>query len=239
MPMDERRISVWPRERRSPVIIIAGEFTKAIRALTDEEWVAVAVLPADLQAVVENEFDHLQILGPLGHGKTTCLLALAARLRDAGRHAGYEYLPQRQSYFVTEPGHLHYFLLDEAHRLSNRERNRLLRLPNLHLVVGSHEDLSPLFAERRLHLTTIRIHNDASQLRAVLERRLAYFALDGRPAITFDAAAIAFLHQLLGGKLRAAEDFLYEVFQRLPPPGVITAGQLEAVSYASKTHPST
>src|SRR5262245_45267305 len=31
------------------------------RALTDEEWAAVAVLPADLQEALARGFDHLQI----------------------------------------------------------------------------------------------------------------------------------------------------------------------------------
>jgi hypothetical protein len=205
------------------------------RTLTDEEWEAVAVLPLDLQQALAQGFEHLQILGPLGHGKTSRLLGLAARLRQAGHRLAYEYLPQGQSHFAGGAGPLDYFLLDEAQRLSRRERERLAGFPALHVVLGSHEDLSPEFARGGLNLATVHIHNDEDHLRAVLERRLSYFAR-GDPAVTFDASAVGFLHRTFGGNLRAAQYFLYEVFQRFPPPGPITGSQLER-DPALATHP--
>jgi hypothetical protein len=45
-------------------------------ALTDEEWTAVAVLPPVIEHILVDGFEHLQILGPLGIGKSTTLLAL-------------------------------------------------------------------------------------------------------------------------------------------------------------------
>lgn len=196
------------------------------RALTDEEWAALAVLPADLQDAIERGVSHVQLLGPLGHGKTTRLLGLRARLCQAGRRAVYEYVPEGQSCFVSDPAGLDFFLLDEAQRLAPPERERLIGLRDLRLVLGSHEDLSPLFARRRLELATIRIVNDEGQLRTALERRLSYFALGRAPAHTLDSSAVAYLHLKFGGNIRAAEYFLYEVFQRFPPPGVITPAQL-------------
>jgi hypothetical protein len=215
----------WDRVDFFPFYAI-GFKCNPFRALTDDEWAAVAVLRLALQARLAHGFEHLQLLGPLGHGKTSGLLALAAHLRRAKQRVAYEYLAEGQSRFVTRTPAVDYFLLDEAQRLSGRERDRLLRLPGVHFVLGSHEDLSPLFAARRLALATIRIDNDEDHLRTILERRLAYFAHDGAPTITFDAAAVRFLHQTFGGNLRAAQYFLYEVFQRFPPPGAISADRL-------------
>jgi hypothetical protein len=217
---------IWDRVDYFPFHAI-GFKCNPFRALTDDEWPAVAVLPLALQAALSRGVANLQILGPLGHGKTTALLAVADRLRAAGNRAAYEYLPDGQSRFITQAAGPGYFLLDEAQRLSGRERQRLVRLPGIHFVLGSHEDFSPLFAARRLALTTIRIDNDEDHLAALLERRLAYFALDGVPAITFDASAVRFLHRMFGGNVRAAQHFLYEVFQRFPPAGAITAARLQ------------
>ena len=57
------------------------------RAVTDDEWVALAILPDSIETVVNHP--HLQILGDKGHGKTTTLLALAARFQKQNQVVAY------------------------------------------------------------------------------------------------------------------------------------------------------
>ncbi|MBI3910385.1 MAG: hypothetical protein HY320_05560 [Armatimonadetes bacterium] len=207
------------------------------RALTDEEWAEVAVLPEAIAAVLARGFVHLQILGPMGSGKTTVLLGLTTRFRQEGGRVAYEYLPDRQHRFRTRVRDLDLFLLDEAQRLSLYQRARLLSAAakqsqeGVRLVVSSHEDLAPLFARRALPLATVRLDAlTTAHLRPVLEQRLAYFALDGAPRVTFAPDAVHYLQETFGADLRAAEHFLYEVFQRWEPTGAITAAQLQEAS---------
>jgi hypothetical protein len=150
------------------------------RALTDDEWAQIALLPANVDAIMRNGFKHLQILGNPGYGKTTILLALAARFRTDGKRIEYEYLPEGQSYFTTDCNALAVFLLDEAQRLTPSERERLVSIATrTQLIIASHEDLTPLFASHQHALTSVQIENlDTDVLRAILSRRLDYFRLD-------------------------------------------------------------
>ncbi|MBM4425097.1 MAG: hypothetical protein FJ030_17245 [Chloroflexi bacterium] len=189
------------------------------RALTDDEWAQVAVLPDAVRGAAATGFDHLQILGPLGHGKTTALLALTARFRNEGARAAYEYLAEGETRFTADLRELDLFALDEAWRLDESERARLFSLisKGLRLVVSSHDDLSPTFARRGLSLTTVRLGPPGlDHLSTVLNRRLAFFALDpNAPGLAFTPDAARHLRERFGGNLRAAEYFLYEVFQGL------------------------
>jgi hypothetical protein len=205
------------------------------RVLTDDEWADIAVLPDAVESAVAAGFAHLQVLGALGHGKTTTLLGLAARFRHEGKGVVYEYLPEGQSQFLSSLSGLDVFLLDEAQRLNRGERDRLLSAAQharggLTLVLSSHDDLAPLFAKRGLSLTTVHLDEAASpdHLGLVLARRLSYFALDrNAPGATLTPGAISYLHETFGGNLRAVQYFLYEVFQRLRGMGAITADDLK------------
>lgn len=206
------------------------------RVLTDDEWADIAVLPGAVASVVESGFAHLQVLGALGHGKTTTLLGLAARFRQDGRRVAYEYLPEGQPQFHTSLSGLDVFLLDETQRLNRGERDRLLSAVQharggLTLVLSSHDDLGPLFAKRGLSLTTVHLDEAASpdHLGLVLARRLSYFALDkNAPGVILTPDAVRYLHETFGGNLRAIQYFLYEVFQRLKGKGAISADYLRA-----------
>ena len=206
------------------------------RVLTDDEWADIAVLPDAVASVVESGFAHLQVLGPLGHGKTTILLGLAARFRREGKGVVYEYLPVGQLQFHTSLRGPDVFLLDEAQRLNRSERDRLLSAAQLAkggltLVLSSHYDLGLLFAKRGLPLTTVHLEATAAfdHLSAVLNRRLSYFALDkNAPGATLTPDAVRCLHETCGGNLRAMQYFLYEVFQRLKSKGAISADYLRA-----------
>src|SRR5512137_497992 len=60
------------------------------RALTDEEWGDIALLPEELLTLEPTA--HVQILGERGHGKTSLLMGLAAMGRQQHKKAAYEYL---------------------------------------------------------------------------------------------------------------------------------------------------
>ncbi len=202
------------------------------RAVTDEEWAELAVLPESLEAALAAGAVHLQILGQKGYGKTTALLALTARFKREGKQATYEHLEIGQTRFKTALASfadLDVFLLDEVDRLSGAERKRLCAAlsregDGLRAVISSHEDLSPLFTRYRLPLTTLHFNSATlAHLETVIRRRLAYFALDPSqtPGLTLSTEAIAYLQQTYGGDLRAVELLLYEVFQGVKERGEI------------------
>lgn len=214
------------------------------RALTDEEWAEIVVLP-DAAMGAASGTAHLQIIAARGRGKTSALLGLAAAFAREGKKAVYEYLAEGQSSFSAEARGLDVFLLDEAQRLSERELDKLLRLAaspgeKLRLALSSHVDLTPQFSRRGLPFVTVPLGSIApAYLQKILDRRLRYFALGGSPTAqtTFAPDAADFLCQQFGGDLRSAERFLYEFFQRLEGGGMITAAQLREAAEAAATGP--
>jgi hypothetical protein len=199
------------------------------RRLTDDEWAAVGVLPSELLHLAHSSSHHLQVLGAQGRGKSSCLRALATRFRRYGLRTTYEYLtPGRKSFSASLDG-LDVFLLDEAQRLKGRERTRLLAAASPkrrgpRLVMGVHDDLTPLFSGHGLPLATVRIDSiTPAYMQAVLTRRLAFFALDDPPAITMPLDAANYLCGAFGSNLRLVERFLYEVFQSQPSRGRLTS----------------
>ena len=203
------------------------------RTLADDEWAEIVVLPR-AALLAADAGGHIQVMGERGHGKTSMLLGLQAHLRRAGHAVAYEYLPEWQEVFHTPLDGLEVFLLDEAQRLNAPERARLLRETKggRRLILGSHEDLTSLFAAAGLPLATLMPETaDTAHVEAVLARRLAYFALmPSVPAVTLDATAVSYLAETFGGNLRAMQWFLYEVFQSLTRPGPISAPDLRQLA---------
>ncbi len=203
------------------------------RALTDEEWAEMALLPPAVTDALPVD-GPLQIVGEMGSGKTSVLLALWKHFQEAGRNAVYEYLPAGTTTFRTDLRSPDVFLLDEAQRLNRRARRRLATAAEspVRLIFSSHEDLSPLFEGAGVRLTTVRLTTPSpARLRRMLHRRLACFALrPGALPPLGDDALDALLHAC-GGNLRAMERALYEAFQgwaaagSMPP--VITAAALK------------
>jgi len=200
------------------------------RRLTDEESAAVGVVPGKLLDALESGA-HIQVLGAAGRGKTTCLLGIAARLAEEGKATAYEYLAAQQNRFRTRLEDLDGFLLDEAQRLPRRERARLVAERNLsrglRIVVGTHEDLTTLFAAHRLPLLTVSLDSvTAAHVAAVVDRRIEFFSLDGHPATTFSADAVRHLCDTFDYNLRLIDGFLYEFFQSSGKTGVVTSETL-------------
>lgn len=201
-------------------------------ALTAEEWAAVAVLPPQAAQALATGFAHLQLLGPMGVGKSTALLAVQEVFRQAGRRTTVEYLPLGKRRFDTETAVLDVFLLDEAQRLSWRQRRRLVSgvgNGRLQIVLSSHEDLTRVFAQKGLVLTSVDLAGEMTVdwITAVLDRRLSYFALPDQPRAILSDAAVYYLYQRFGNNLRQMEYFLYEVWQRLDTPQLVMRQTLE------------
>ncbi|HRQ36396.1 MAG TPA: hypothetical protein PLD25_00590 [Chloroflexota bacterium] len=185
-------------------------------ALTATEWTAVAFIPPAVQQIVDSGFTHLQLLGPKGCGKTTTLLKLAADRQARGQTARYEYLPEGQSHFTSQPMDGTVFVLDEAQRLRWRERRRWLgRGTAVTFIFSSHTDLTPHFRRANLPLTSVWLDEEISlaHYQTWLARRLAYFALPGKRRLGLDDTAVAALYRRFGRDMREAEYFLYELFQ--------------------------
>ncbi len=202
-------------------------------ALSNEEWVAVAILTPTVQEQLETG-EHVQLIGPKGSGKSTTLRRLTAHLQNQIPDAkiAYEYLPEGMSRFETTLNRLDVFLLDEAQRLNWWERNRWLRgVKNgrLRTIFSSHEELAPLFRRKKLPLKTVELDTEITPrlYQEILWRRLSTFAIDNQPQVTFADDAIAFLYGTFKLDLREAEYFLYEVWQRLEGVGEITAVSLQ------------
>lgn len=198
------------------------------RAVTDAEWVALAIVPESIEQVLSQP--NFQILGDKGHGKTTTLLALAARFGAQGQRVAYEHLEVEQNRFITDLAGLDIFLLDEAQRLTKRERERLLG-GRLRLILASHEDLTPLFTRFGLRLATVQFDSaPLAHVTAVLERRLAFFALAGSSQrVAIQPEAIQLLHTTFGADVRKIELALYEVFEEIKSREGIAAIGMEDV----------
>lgn len=203
------------------------------RAVSDEEWAGLAIVPAAVEAALAER--HVQILGDKGHGKTTTLLALAERFRRAGQRAAYEHLEIGQDQFTSDPAGLDVCLLDETQRLKRSERERLLKRACLpRLILAGHEDFTPWFNRFGLALATVRFDKyPPEHIAAVVARRLEFFSLDGAAAPAgVSPAAIQYLQAAFGGDVRAMEQVLYEGFEQMRLAGAgreIGESELRAV----------
>jgi hypothetical protein len=199
-------------------------------ALDQSEWAAIAVLPPTLAGRPMSDFRHLQLLGPMGSGKTTTMHKLMEQFTQNGQRIKYEYLPPGERVFKTDTAVLGTFFLDEAQRLTRRERRRLLSAAvlGLRLVFSSHEDLTSLFHRWQQPLLSINLEEalTVDLYSQMLDRRLDYFALPDRPHTTLAADAVRWLYQTFYPNMRDAEYFLYEVWQKETAVREITAVHL-------------
>lgn len=156
--------------------------------------------------------DPVQILGERGRGKTTHLLALAAR------HPGavYECVPEGEDRFAGAAADGGVYLLDEAQRARPRLLRRLLDRP-LAVALGTHEDLSgaagrPLRTVRAGGLT-------ADRLGEILRRRIEWARRGPGPVPRVPAESVRRLIERHGDDVRAIEGVLYDAFQEMKEPG--------------------
>ena len=152
----------------------------------------------------------LQILGDMGRGKTTYLLALRKRFPKAP----YTYYPEDGPKPKVPLAPL--LFLDEMQRFSCRER-RLLLKRKASFVLASHQDHSQEFESLGLTYQSIILKGlSKDKLREILERRIEASRRAPGPLPHFDDAALEALLRRFGDDLRSTEDYLYEIFQTLP-----------------------
>jgi hypothetical protein len=140
---------------------LAGFTGNPFRAVSEEEWEEIAILPEPVYKVLVTATDvPLQIMGEPGRGKSSALRAIVREARRRQKAVAYEYIPEGSDTFQTEVEDSIWFCLDEVQRLNPRERQRLLgvcRERRTRLFVASHEDLSPLFAQAGLRIDTLTL----------------------------------------------------------------------------------
>ncbi len=199
-------------------------------ALSDQEWVAAAVLPDAIIGVLEGSA-NIQLLGPKGAGKSTILRKATAVLQAAGQVAAYEYIPEGQRQFTTPLATLNVFCLDEAQRLGLQEKRRLLRWSHGkgRLIVGTHRKVGTVWPDRSLFTIYLPDLITADLWQAALTQRLAVFAIPDRPRLTFAPDSFEYLHQVFGADMREGEYFLYEVWQQQKAVTAVTASDLETM----------
>lgn len=172
-----------------------------------EDRAALAV--ADLPELLPG--DPLQIVGGPGRGKTTLLLALAAR------HPGAVYgcVEEDEDRYRVEVPDGGILLLDEADRLRPRLLRRLLARP-LRLALGTHVDLSlPAGCSLRTWRAGVV---DPERLGEILRRRIEWARRGPGPLPRVPPDVVRRLIQRFRDDLRAIEGFLYDVFQDLKGP---------------------
>jgi hypothetical protein len=201
-------------------------------ALTTAEWTAVAFVPLAVAQVVADG-GHVQLLGPKGVGKTSVLLKLGQQLAEVGQRVVYEYVPEGQRRFFSQSAGLDVWLLDEVQRFSWHWRRRWaqqVRANGLRCIFSAHEDMTGYLRgdERPLHTLHLDQLKQPADYEQWIARRLAYFALPGQERVQLTAAAVGWLWQTFGPDMRAAEYFLYELFQQEGLPLWVDVGELNA-----------
>lgn len=150
----------------------------------------------------------LQIIGDAGHGKSSALLALLARMPDAR----YQYLPLPNG--APPPAieeHPAPLLLDEAQRLG-RAALRALLTSTRTVVVGTHDDLRALAPG----IDTVVLERcSAHLLGSIIDERIRWATRRPGPVPRPTARLVEALIAAHGGNVRAIEAALYTRYQTL------------------------
>lgn len=177
--------------------------------LDRDAWIACGVV--DLQPIIEvlaTPRPVVQLLGDQGRGKTTHLLALAARVQGAVYVRAFSDAP------ATLPP-CDVLLLDEADAWWPWRRVVAYRHARA-VVIATHRDLSReiTLSGRKPHVFLIR-GLDEERLQQALDRRIERARRDAGPVPRIPAASVRALLSRHGDDLRAVERTLYERFQAL------------------------
>lgn len=199
-------------------------------ALTREEWVAVTVPSPAILDIVESGFEHLQIIGDRGRGKSTTLHWLAHHFQIQGQSVAYERLPRWHFNYHTKLSSLDCFALDEAQRLFFVNQHRLFReIQGKRLMIGTHMSWEWAFRRNGRQVTTVYIANQTTRehIQHILDKRLVVFATDKGTLVYFDDSAVDYLWDRWRDNLRGMEYFLYHALQKRRELGAITSAYLE------------
>lgn len=162
---------------------------------------------AEIELELPRAGEVLQIIGDSGHGKSTHLLAIAARLYDAE----YEYVPNGANDFHAVVPRRHPLCLDEAQRVKPRRLRALLAVERT-LVLGTHADLSGLSPRP---MRTVRLNRPVTpaRLERIVTRRLEWARREPGPLPRPAASTLEALIAAHRGDIRAIEGALYERYQ--------------------------
>jgi len=173
---------------------------------------------ADLASVETSDLpagEIVQFVGDSGRGKTTHLLALAARHPAAV----YLKLEEGQDGWTAALPEGVPFLLDEAQR-ARPERLRALLRSGRTVALGTHADLSAL-APRAIR--TVRVGGwGVSSIGPIVARRIEWARRGPGPVPMVSDTALAVLVSRHGDDLRSLLGELYDVFQTLTEVGPVT-----------------
>jgi len=218
-----------PQETFFPYQTI-GLRANPFRALTRAEWERLAFLPPDVEQAYQTG-GCMQILGEKGQGKTSALLALRREADRQGLVCRYEYLSEGVRRFSLDLQSLDVALLDEAQRLTGRELSRLVKAvkrTRSQLVLATHTDVRRHFMRQAIPIRTLQLKVNLEGTRRLVTGRLLNASQQDNPTHSLSAQALAYLVEQFP-TYREMQAFLYEVFVRLPPPGLIERGLLREV----------
>lgn len=191
--------------RRNPF----GEFSAEERAELAVLDLSSAIAHLATQAA-DGRGAVVQVLGEKGFGKTTHLLALAAKYPNAA----YVYIAEGERAKIPDAGEP--LLIDEAQRLTGLQRLRLFRSARP-LILGTHRDFTgALLRHGRsvLSLTASR-HTEPERIWQILNQRIEFVRRgDGKvPTVSMDTVQQLFAQ--FGCDLRSMQHSLYDLFQKL------------------------
>lgn len=212
-----------------------GYRSNPFRALTLDEWRHIALLPKELEQLVESPPPLTQLIGHKGTGKTSTLLGLQEAFRERSIPASYEYIPAGKDNFDMGAVDTRIILLDEAQRLSSHARKRLLSLHTStgspgHIFLSTHEDLGMVAAQLNMPILTVALdYKDREFLESMIDRRLLFFQKTGHQGIRPTRAALDHAITVCGSDLRKLESLLYESFQTWDRQDAISKAHIMAM----------
>jgi hypothetical protein len=201
-------------------------------ALTTEEWVAVTVPPPIILEVLKTGFEHLQIIGDRGRGKSTTLHWLCHYFQIQEQSVAYERLPRWHFNYQSDLSSLDCFALDEAQRLFILKQRRLFHeAQGKRLLIGTHISWERAFRRYGWQVTTVYIAHQTTRehIQHILDKRLIVFSTDTGVQVYFDDSAVDYLWDKWEDNLRGMEYFLYHALQKRREFGAITSAYLESV----------
>lgn len=175
-----------------------------------EEYGALAVVNVDryVERLRQPGF-AVQFVGERGRGKTTHMLALREKFPDAPYCRFWEWMPMPR--IADAP----VLFLDEPERLPRSFRADLFRR-TASFVIGTHVDHSWEFRRVGLDYETVHLQGiTIERLQTIIDRRIEWARLGPGPVPRVTPAATRKLLGHFGDDVRAIEEYLYYVFQRL------------------------
>lgn len=214
--------------RRNPFGEVALEERPALAVVEIDPWIE----RVEAGAVVE-------FVGESGRGKSTRLLAMAARIEGAA----YVHVDEQGPPPETESLSARVLCVDEAQFLPARRRRQLYASTASPgngggLALGTHVSLADEVKAAGRPVESVRLGGrevDAALVREMAERRIEWARRQPGPVPRLEASALAWLLETYGDNIRAMEHHLYEVFQALEEPRGVGAEDLEAAQAPPQT----